>query len=172
MLSYGSGGVGSGPHLAGEQLRQHADIDIQHVPYRGGDTVINDLLGGQVQFAFATVPTLSPHIKAGRLRAITVTTGERVDSLPDVPTFAELGLPGVDLTPLFGLIAPVGIPADVIDKLSTTVVASVRSGEMHEKLTKMGFIPIGSTSAEFGLRIKEEVQKWTQVIQRGGLVAP
>src|SRR5690606_25769030 len=123
-LSYGSAGVGSGPHLAGEQLRQHAGIDIQHVPYRGGGTVITDLLGGQVEFAFATVPTLAQHIEAGKLRAIAVTTSERVDRLPEVPTFAELGLPGVDLTPLFGLIAPNGVPKDIVDKLSSTIAAS------------------------------------------------
>jgi tripartite-type tricarboxylate transporter receptor subunit TctC len=170
-LSYGSAGVGSGPHLAGEQLRQSAGIDIQHIPYRGGGTVITDLLGGQVQFAFATVPTLAGHIKAGRLRAIAVTTSQRVDLLPDVPTFAELGLPGVDLTPLFGLIAPAGVPDEIIQTLSATIATSVRSGEMHEKLTKMGFIPVGSTPAEFGRRIQDEVRKWTEVIKRGGVVA-
>ncbi|MGB3288687.1 MAG: tripartite tricarboxylate transporter substrate binding protein [Burkholderiaceae bacterium] len=169
-LSYGSAGVGSGPHLAGEQLRQHAGIDIQHIPYRGGGTVITDLLGGQVQFAFATVPTLAGHIKAGRLRAIAVTTSHRVDLLPDVPTFAELGLPGVDLTPLFGLIAPSGVPDDIIQTLSTTVVTSIRTGDMHEKLSKMGFLPVGSTPAEFGRRIHDEVAKWTEVIKRGAIV--
>ncbi|HWK72423.1 Bug family tripartite tricarboxylate transporter substrate binding protein [Pollutimonas sp. M17] len=171
MLSYGSAGVGSGPHLAGEQLRQSAGIDIQHIPYRGGGTVITDLLGGQVQFAFATVPTLAGHIKAGRLRAIAVTTSQRVDLLPGVPTFAELGLPDVDLTPLFGLIAPAGVPDDIIQTLSGIIATSVRSGEMHQKLSKMGFIPVGSTPAEFQRRIQDEVQKWTQVIKRGGVVA-
>lgn len=167
-LSYGSAGVGSGPHLAGEQLRQHADIDILHVPYRGGGTVITDLLGGQVDFAFATVPTLAEHIKAGNLRAIAVTTGERVNRLPDVPTFGELGYPGVDLTPIFGLIAPAGLPAAILDTLSRIIQDSVRSGEMHEKLTTMGFIPVGSTPTEFQHRIEAEVKKWTEVIQRGG----
>lgn len=170
-LSYGSAGVGSSPHLAGEQLRQHAGIDIQHIPYRGGGTVITDLLGGQVQFAFATVPTLLEHIKSGRLRAIAVTTSQRVDQLPDVPSFAELGLPGVDLTPLFGLIAPAGVPDDIIQKLSTTIAASIRSGDMHGKLTKMGFIPVGSAPAEFARRIQDEVRKWTEVIKRGGIAA-
>src|SRR5690606_26616664 len=84
-LSFGSAGVGSGPHLAGEQLRQQASVDVLHVPYRGGGTVITDLLGGQVQFAFATVPTLLEHIKAGRLKALAVTSPKRVSQLPDVP---------------------------------------------------------------------------------------
>lgn len=163
-LSYGSAGVGSGPHLAGEQLRQAAGIDILHIPYRGGGTVITDLLGGQVEFAFATVPTLAEHIKAGKLRAIAVTTSERVDRLPDVPTFAELGYPNVDLTPLFGLIAPVGVPADVINTLSEVIANSVKNGEMHARLTSMGFIPVGSTPAEFRKKIESEVQKWTEVI--------
>jgi len=169
-LSYGSAGIGSGPHLAGEQLRQHAGIDIQHIPYRGGGTVITDLLGGQVQFAFATVPTLAEHIKAGRLRAIAVTTSARVERLPDVPTFAELGLPGVDLTPLFGLIAPAQVSDEIIANLSAIITASVQRGEMGDKLTKMGFIPVGSTPAEFQRRIDDEVKKWTIVINRGGVV--
>ncbi len=143
MLSYGSAGVGSGPHLAGEQLRQHAAIDIQHIPYRGGGTVITDLLGGQVQFAFATVPTLCEHIKAGRLRAIAVTTSQRVERLPDVPTFAELGLPGVDLTPLFGLVAPAGVPDDIIQTLSTTISTSVRFRRDARKAHEHGLYPGG-----------------------------
>lgn len=168
-ISYGSAGIGSGPHLAGEQLRQHADVDVLHIPYRGGGTVITDLLGGQVEFAFATVPTLAEHIKAGKLRAIAVTTAERVAQLPDVPTFAELGYPGVDLTPLFGLIAPAGVPSDIIEKLSSAIAESVRNGEMNKTLTSMGFIPVGSTPAEFQKRIESEVNKWTEVIKRGGI---
>ncbi|MGB6105867.1 MAG: tripartite tricarboxylate transporter substrate binding protein [Pusillimonas sp.] len=171
VLSFGSAGVGSGPHLAGEQFRQQAGIDIQHIPYRGGGTVITDLLGGQVEFAFATVPTLYEHIKAGRLRALAVTSAQRVNRLPDVPTFSEAGLPGVDIMPLFGLVAPAGVPADIIDKLSTTLAQSVRSGDLHEKLTGLGFETVGSTPAEFDRRIRDDVVKWEAVIQRGGFKA-
>ncbi|MDH0738922.1 Bug family tripartite tricarboxylate transporter substrate binding protein [Achromobacter spanius] len=170
-LSFGSAGVGSGPHLAGEQLRQQAGVDVLHVPYRGGGTVITDLLGGQVQFAFATVPTLLEHIKAGRLKALAVTSPKRVSKLPDVPTFAEAGLPGVDISPLFGLVAPAGVPEPIIERLSKTLAESVRNGALRDKLAGLGFQPVGSTPAEFAQRIKDDVAKWTGVIQRGGIKA-
>jgi len=170
-LSFGSAGVGSGPHLAGEQLRQQAGVDVLHVPYRGGGTVITDLLGGQVQFAFATVPTLLEHIKGGRLRALAVTSPQRVAQLPDVPTFAEAGLPGVDISPLFGVIAPAGVPQPIIERLSATLAESVRNGELRGKLAGLGFQPVGSTPAQFAQRIQDDVAKWTGVIRRGGIKA-
>jgi tripartite-type tricarboxylate transporter receptor subunit TctC len=170
-LSFGSAGVGSGPHLAGEQLRQQAGVDVLHVPYRGGGTVITDLLGGQVQFGFATVPTMLEHIKGGKLRALAVTSPQRVSQLPDVPTFAEAGLPGVDISPLFGLVAPAGVPAPIIERLSQTLAESVQRGALRDKLTGMGFQPVGSTPAQFTQRIQEDVAKWTGVIQRGNIKA-
>lgn len=170
-LSFGSAGVGSGPHLDGEQLRQQAGVDVLHVPYRGGGTVITDLLGGQVQFGFATVPTMLEHIKGGKLRALAVTSPQRVSQLPDVPTFAEAGLPGVDISPLFGLVAPAGVPAPIIERLSQTLAESVQRGALRDKLTGMGFQPVGSTPAQFAQRIQEDVAKWTGVIQRGNIKA-
>jgi tripartite-type tricarboxylate transporter receptor subunit TctC len=170
-LAYGSAGVGSGPHLAGELLAQQAGIAVQHIPYKGGGTVITDLLGGQFQFAFATVPTLVEHIKAGRLRALAVTPRQRVSQLPEVPTFAEAGLPGVDTMPLFGLIAPAGVPAAIVEQLSAALRQSVRQGEMHTRLKAMGFEPVGSTPAEFGQRIGEEVAKWAAVVRKGNIQA-
>lgn len=170
-LSFGSAGVGSGPHLAGEQLRQQAGVDVLHVPYRGGGTVITDLLGGQVPFGFATVPTMLEHIKGGKLRALAVTSPQRVSQLPDVPTFAEAGLPGVDISPLFGLVAPAGVPAPIIERLSQTLAESVQRGALRDKLTGMGFQPVGSTPAQFAQRIQDDVAKWTGVIQRGNIKA-
>ncbi|MCZ2496464.1 tripartite tricarboxylate transporter substrate binding protein [Xylophilus sp. Kf1] len=170
-LSYGSAGVGSGPHLAGEQLAQQAGIKITHIPYRGGGTVITDLLGGQVQFAFATVPTLVEHIRAGKLRALAVTGGQRAPQLPDVRTFTEAGLPGVDTMPFFGLIAPRGVPGTVVEKASQALMGSIRGGEMQTRLKAMGFEPVGSTPAEFAGRLQQEVAKWTEVIRTGKIQA-
>ena len=168
-MAYGSAGVGSGPHLAGELLAQQAGIQVQHIPYKGGGTVITDLLGGQFQFAFATVPTLIEHIKSGRLRALAVTPRQRVPQLPDVPTFAEAGLPGVNTMPLFGLIAPAGVPAAIVEQLSAVLRTSIRDGGMKSQLQSLGFVPVGSTPAEFGQRIREEVAQWTAVIRKGNI---
>ncbi|MDM0058464.1 tripartite tricarboxylate transporter substrate binding protein [Variovorax fucosicus] len=168
-MAYGSAGVGSGPHLAGEQLAQLAGIQVQHIPYKGGGTVITDLLGGQFQFAFATVPTLAEHINAGRLRAIAVTSAQRVPQLPNVPTFREAGLPGVDTSPLFGLIAPAGVSVAIVERLSATLRASINQGELNTRLKSMGFEPVGSTPAEFNQRIQAEVVKWTAVIRKGNI---
>lgn len=168
-LAYGSAGVGSGPHLAGEQLAQQAGLKIIHIPYRGGGTVISDLLGGQVQFGFATVPTLVEHIKVGKLKALAVTGPQRALQLPDVPTFAEAGLSGVDIMPMFGMIAPAGIPADVVERLSNSLTASIRQGEMNTKLKSLGFDPVGSSPREFSTQIQIEIAKWSEVIRKGGI---
>lgn len=170
-LSYGSAGIGSAPHLAGEQLRQQANVDVLHVPYRGGATVFTDLLGGQVQFAFATAPTLVEHIKAGKLRALAVTGNQRVAQIPDVPTFAEAGYGGVDVSPMFGLIAPAGTPTDIVQKLANTLDSSIRQGELRDKLTGLGFIPVGSGPEAFSQRIKEDVAKWRALIEKAGVKA-
>lgn len=168
-LAYGSAGVGSGPHLAAEQFAQQAGIQVQHIPYKGGGTVISDLLGGQFQFAFATVPTLAEHIKAGRLRALAVTSPQRVSQLPDVPTFTEAGLPRVDTMPIFGLIAPAGVSPEIVEQLGSAIRASVRQGEMQSKLKAMGFEPVGSTPAEFATRIRQEVTRWSDVVRKGNI---
>jgi tripartite-type tricarboxylate transporter receptor subunit TctC len=170
-LSFGSAGSGSAPHLAGEQLRREAKIDILHVPYRGGGTVFTDLLGGQVQFAFATVPSLLEFIKSGKLRALAVTSSKRVPQLPNVPTFAEAGFPGVDTSPLFGVVAPAGMPADIVQKLADALDESVRKGDLQAKLSAIGFQPVGSGPAAFGERIKTDVAKWTELIQKAGIKA-
>jgi tripartite-type tricarboxylate transporter receptor subunit TctC len=168
-LSYGSSGVGSAPHLAGQQLRQEAGIDVVHVPYRGGSTVYTDLMGGQIQFSFGTVPSLLEHIKSGRMRALALTTPSRVAALPDVPTMAESGYPGVNTEPLFGLVAPAQTPREIVAQLQSVVATSVASGELNAKLKGIGFTPIGSTSEAFAETIKKNIAMWTDVIRRGNI---
>ncbi len=166
-LNYGSAGVGSAPHLAGEQLRRAADIQINHIPYRGGSTVLTDLLAGHIQFGFTTVPTMVEHIRSGAMKAIALTG--KSDRLPDVPTFADAGLPAVDATPLFGMIAPARTPADLVQTLSKLASEAVRSGAMGVRLKEMGFTPVGSTSEEFKARIDSEIAKWAEVIRAGDI---
>ena len=169
-LSYGSAGSGSAPHLAGEQLRLAAGIAIVHIPYRGGATVLNDLLAGHIQFAFTTVPTMLPHIRSGAVRALAVTSKDRAAQLPQVPTTAEVGLATVDTTPLFGLIAPARVPKPVLDKLALAA-QGVRAGPVHARLVEMGFVPLGTGPEDFRTRIDQEITKWTGVIKAGSIKA-
>jgi tripartite-type tricarboxylate transporter receptor subunit TctC len=168
-LTFGSAGIGSAPHLAGEQLRREAKIDVVHAPYRGGSSSLTDLLGGHIQFLFGTVPTLTEHIKAGRLRALAVTTKERVAQLPNVPTMTESGYPGVDTMPLFGLVTTGKTPKPIVDKLSGVVRTSVRSGELRGELIGLGFVPVGSTPDEFAAQISSDIRKWTTIIREGNI---
>jgi tripartite-type tricarboxylate transporter receptor subunit TctC len=169
-LSYGSAGAGSAPHLAGEQLRIAAGIAIVHIPYRGGATVLNDLLAGHIQFGFTTVPTMLPHIRAGTVRALAVTSTARAPQLPQVPTMREAGLAAVDAAPLFGLLAPARTPRPTLDKLAAAA-QQVRSGAVHTRLQEMGFTPVGSTPDDFRARIQAEIQKWSGVVKAGNIKA-
>jgi tripartite-type tricarboxylate transporter receptor subunit TctC len=166
-LSYGSAGAGSAPHLAGEQLRIAAGIAIVHIPYRGGATVLNDLLAGHIQFGFTTVPTMLAHIRAGTVRALAVTSPSRA---PQLPTLREARLAAVDASPLFGLVAPARTPRPTLDKLAAAA-QQVRSGPVHARLQEMGFTPVGSTPDEFRTRIQSEIQKWAGVIKAGNIQA-
>ena len=169
-LSYGSAGAGSAPHLAGEQLRIAAGIAIVHIPYRGGATVLNDLLAGHIHFGFTTVPTMLPHIRAGTVRALAVTSPTRAPQLPQVPTMREVLLPAVDASPLFGLVAPSRTLRAVLDKLAA-VAQQVRSGPVRARLQEMGFTPVGSTPDEFRARIVGDIRKWTDVVKAGSIRA-
>lgn len=168
-LTYGSAGVGSAPHLAGEQLRQAAGIDVIHVPYRGGATVFTDLLGGHIQFAFATIPSLLKYITSGQLRALAATSSTRYAELPDVQTMSEAGYPKVDTQPMFGLVAPGKTPKPIVDELSKAIAASIKSGNLGKRLTEQNFVPVGSTPEEFSKRITTDIAKWTEVIRVGGI---
>jgi tripartite-type tricarboxylate transporter receptor subunit TctC len=168
-LNFGSAGVGSAPHLAGEQLRNAAGVDINHVPYRGGATVLTDLLGGQIQFGFTTVPTMIEHIRAGTVRALAVTGSTRAVQLPDVPSMAESGLAKVDATPFFGLIGPAKLAKSTVEQLATTASAAARSGPLNKRLLELGFVPVGSTADAFKLRLGQEIAKWAAVIKAGNI---
>jgi tripartite-type tricarboxylate transporter receptor subunit TctC len=168
-LAYGSSGVGSAPHLAGQQLRQEAGIEIVHVPYRGGSTVYTDLLGGQVQFSFGTVPSLIEYIKAGRMRALAITSAHRIPELPDVPTMTEQGFPGVNTSPVFGLVAPARTSSDIVHQVASIIAASTRNGSLNDRLKHLGFIPVGSTSEQFSSVLARQISEWKTVIQKAGI---
>jgi tripartite-type tricarboxylate transporter receptor subunit TctC len=170
-INFASAGVGTAIHLAGEQFRQAADIDITHVPYRGGAPSVTDLIAGQVQMTFSTVPAIQQHVKSGKARALGV-TGERIASLPDVPSMAEAGYSAVDASPLFGMVAPAKVSEAIIAKLSVNDAKGIKNDPLRSRLIEMGFVPVGSTADEFKTRIDAEITKWAAIIEKGHLQPP
>jgi len=167
-LSYASAGSGTPPHLAAELFKSIAGVDLLHVPYKGGAPAINDLIGGQVQAIFEGQVVLLPHIKSGRVRALAITGMKRDPLLPDVPTFAEAGLPRYDAYFWSGLVAPAGTPAEVIAKLNSVLVQALNVPDARDALLRQGLEPAGTTPQQFAAFIASEVERWGQVAKASG----
>jgi tripartite-type tricarboxylate transporter receptor subunit TctC len=162
---YGSTGSGTMAHLAGEMLQQRAGIQMTHVPFKGA-TGVTDMLGGQsVCCMFGTIPSVIQYVKAGRLKAFAVSSAKRSASSPDVPSVAELGFPGFDGSSWFGLVAPIGTPRDIVDKLRKEIVSILAKPEIREKLIALGADPIGNTPEEFAAHMKAETEKWGKLVK-------
>ncbi len=159
-LNYGSAGAGTAHHLIGAMFNLQADVDIVHIPYKGSSPAVADLVSGQVQIMFDTVSSALPQIKAGKTRALAVTTKTRSSALPDVPTLNETVLPGFDVGTWFGILAPAATPPDVVAKLSQEIIRIVKAPEMQKQLLDMGSEPIGSTSAEMKTQINKELDEF------------
>ena len=170
-LNAGSSGNGTPPHLGIELLALNAKIEISHIPYKGGAPSLNDLLGSQLDFIVSNMPECSAYVKAGKLRALAVTSAKRHPLLPDVPTFAEVGLPGVELENWTGLMMPAGTPKDIIDKAAAEAIRSVKSAEISERVAAMGFTPTGLGPAEFGELIKKDVARWREIVKTRNIQA-
>jgi tripartite-type tricarboxylate transporter receptor subunit TctC len=168
-LNYASSGSGTGSHLSGELLQALAGIRLTHVPYKGTAPAITDLLGGQVQIMFSVIPTALPHIKAGKLRAIAVTSAKRTPQLPDVPTVAESGVPGFESTLAYGILAPRGTPAPVLEEIRAQLGRITATKEFRERVDFEGAVVLEGTSADFAALIKEQAEKWGKVIRAAGL---
>jgi len=164
-LNYSSAGNGTSPHLSMELFRSMAGITMTHVPYKGSGPATVDVLSGQVQLSMPNILTVMPHIKAGTLRALGVTGPRRAGALPDVPTIAEAGLPGYESVQWYGVLAPAGTPATVVNKLQAEIVRAVQSPEMQAAMASEGADPVGSTADEFATFIRSEIAKWTQVVK-------
>ena len=165
-ITFASAGSGTVNHLSGELLKMLAGIDIVHVPYKGSGSVMPDLLGGHVNSLFAAMPTVTGHIKEGRLRAIAVTTPKRFRGLPNVPTIAESGYPGYDFSSWFGILAPAGTPKPIINRLHAEVVKALADPGVQERLADYEIF--GSTPEEFGQLIKSEIDKTGKIIRASG----
>jgi tripartite-type tricarboxylate transporter receptor subunit TctC len=139
-----------------------------HVPYKGGGAVLNDLLGGQVDLTFATLPSVLQHVKTGKLRPLAMTTTKRWSELPDVPTLAESGLPGFEISTWIGLLAPAGTPKSVVDKIHAEVVRIVQLPDVRERFTSLGMEPVGDTPEQFAAHIRNELDKYAKLVKASG----
>jgi len=167
-INFGSTGVGSGLHLIAELFKSAAGIDIVHVPYKGVAQALPEMMAGKVQIAFNTIPAFLPHVKAGRLKALAITAEQRSPLLPQVPTMPEAGQPAVLGGSWHAVVAPAGVPKDVIAKLSRTLVASVEEHEVYKTLLAQGADPVGSTPEELAAFMRDEAAKWGRVIRASG----
>ena len=164
-LSFGSPGIGSTGHLSAELFKSLAGIDMVHVAYKGSAPTLQDLMGGQVQVVIDNIPPYLPHVKAGKIRALAVTPSKRSPAVPELPTMAEAGVKGYDAASWFGLFAPGGTPAEVVDKLSEETRRILALPDMRDKLLGLGAQPSGSTPEEFARFIEAEIAKWGRVIR-------
>jgi len=168
-LSYCSSGTGSSDHLTAELLKQMSATFAVHVPYRGGAACQTDLMGGQVEYSFQNLGAVTNYIKAGRMKALAVTAKTRHPQLPNVPTVAEAGFPDLVVTSWQAAAAPVKTPREIVARLNDATVRALRSPDIRERMNQIGFDVVASTPEEFGKFMKEEVDRWTRVVERGGI---
>jgi tripartite-type tricarboxylate transporter receptor subunit TctC len=167
-LNFASSGHGAAAHLAGELFKSRAGIHIVHVAYKGGAPALQDVIAGHVQMIFATAASVVGHIQSGAVRPLAVTTPRRTSVLPDIPTVAELGLPGFDATTWHGLVVPAGTPREVIAVLNKATNDALKSPEVQKSLAELGVDIIGGSSEEFAAYIKSEIPKWTAIVKASG----
>ena len=165
QINFASGGTGSITHLAGELLNLMANINLAHVPYKGGPLSITDVISGQMPLLFFSLPGALPQIKAGRVKAIAVTSTKRSTAAPEIPTVAESGLAGYEVTISRGILAPAATPKQIVGKLNAEILQALRSSDVTDAFARQGLDPLGSTPGEFESYLKSEVAKWAKVIR-------
>ena len=168
-LHYSSPGSGNSGHLAGELFNSMAGVKTVHVPYKGQGPALADLLAGQVQMLYSSIPSVLPHIRQGQLNAIAVGSAKRVPSLPEIPTIAESGVPGYEAYSWVGMIAPNGTPKDVIARFHREIVDILKQKDVAEKLNGQGALPVGDTPEQFAAYIKAEIDKWGAVVRSSNI---
>ena len=167
-LSYASSGSGTSIHMAGELFKLRAGVDIPHIPYKGSAPALTDLIGNQVQLMFDNMPSAWPHVQAGKLRALAVTTAERSATAPELPTMMESGYDKFDVSSWFGLIAPKGTPPDVIAKVNASVQKALAKPDVQQRFKDLGAVTARTTPEQFGAFIKDEVDTWATVVKASG----
>jgi tripartite-type tricarboxylate transporter receptor subunit TctC len=169
-VSFGSAGIGTVAHMAGELFKFMSGVNFLHVPYRGAAPALTDLLGGQVQVTFSSVPPAIEHIRTGKLRALAVTSATRDEALPDLPTIGDF-LPGYEATLIYGLCAPRDTSAEIIGRLNRETTAALADAGIKAKLADLGNVPLAMTAADFGKLIADETEKWAKVIRGANIKA-
>jgi tripartite-type tricarboxylate transporter receptor subunit TctC len=170
-LNYASSGIGTSTHLCGELFRTMTGVELQHVPYKGGGPAVADLLGGQVQLMFATLPTVLEHVRAGKLRALGITGAQRFPGAPDIPTLAEAGLPGYEVSGWSGLFAPARTPRAAIDRLAAESAKILKDPALKERFFAQGAEPAVKMPDEFAAFVDAEIRKWRRVAEASGMRA-
>ena len=170
-MNYASSGAGAAAHLAGELFKTMAGVDIVHVPYKGAQPALTDLIAGQVQLMFATSASVIPYMKAGRLRALAVTTAQRSPSVPELPTVSEAGLAGFEATTWHGVVIPAAAPAPLVQKLNQDINAVLKEKELSERLAGLGAEVLTGSPRDFADYIAREIPKWTKVVRDSGAKA-
>lgn len=170
-LAYASPGIGSGLHLAGELFKQQADVDLLHVPYKGTGPALNDVLGGTVPLMFSNLPATLPHIKSGKLVALGLTDSARSAVAPEIPTLAEQGIAGVVVTSWYGLLAPAGTPAPLVEQLARDAAEILSQSAVREQLRAQGLSEATQKPAEFAAHIEQETRTWARIIRSRGITA-
>ena len=170
-LTYASAGNGTSIHLAGEVFASMAGVQMTHIPYKGSGPAVTDMLGGQVDLMFDSITSARPHIQSGKLRALAVTTARRSPALPDVPTVAEAGVPGYEVSPWFAVFARTGTPPEVIARLNKVLNDAMKQPETLRKLESVGAEPIGSTPQELATHLNRELERWGKLIQQRNIRA-
>jgi tripartite-type tricarboxylate transporter receptor subunit TctC len=167
-VNFGSGGVGTSNHLAGEMFKSATGTDLVHVPYKGTPAAHTDLLSGQISLMWDNIVAVTPHIRSGKLRPIAVTSAQRAASLPDVPTMAEAGLAGFEAVSWIGALVPVGTPKPIVDRIHTDLVAVLRLPDVQEKLAASGAVLVGNTQEQFAEWNRREIAKWSKAVKDSG----
>jgi tripartite-type tricarboxylate transporter receptor subunit TctC len=167
-LNFGSGGVGTSNHLAGEMFKSDTGTDLVHVAYKGTPAAYTDLFSGQISLMWDNIVAVTPHIKSGRLRPLAVTSAQRAPSLPDVPTMAEAGLPGFEAVSWIGALVPAGTPQPIVDKIHTDLVDVLRMPDVKQQLGALGAVVVGDSQQEFAAWNRNEIAKWAKAVKDSG----
>jgi tripartite-type tricarboxylate transporter receptor subunit TctC len=169
-LAFGSAGIGSPHHLAGEMMKTQAQLDLLHVPYKGSAPAMVAVMSGEVSFMSVEITAAMPHIKSGKLRPIAVASAKRIPGI-DLPTFAESGLPGFEVTAWYAIFAPKGTPKEVVAKLNSAIAKAVGMKDVREKFASLGAVPVGGTPDQLAMYIKTELGRWSAAVKSSGAKA-